>query len=103
MLYAFLMTTLSSQLLSCLRHKNQAAKELVTVLKQWATQTGFRVQFIRTDNGTEFSGISTFCRDSGAVHQKTAPYVHQQNGKIERLNRTLQERARAMSGRELTT
>jgi hypothetical protein len=79
-----------------LRSKNQAARELVTVLKQWETQTGSKVQFIRTDNGTEFSGISNFCRDSGAVHQKTAPYVHQQNGKIERLNRTLQERARAL-------
>jgi hypothetical protein len=54
------------------------------------------VKFIRTDNGTEFSGLEKFCRKHGAVHQKTAPYAHQQNGKIERLNRTLQERARAM-------
>ena len=79
-----------------LKNKNNAAKELVIVLKQWQTQTGTKVKFIRTDNGTEFSGIAAFCQDSGAVHQKTAPYVHQQNGKIERLNRTLQERARAM-------
>jgi hypothetical protein len=79
-----------------LKNKNQAARELITILKQWETQTGSKVQFIRTDNGSEFSGIAAFCKDNGAVHQKTAPYVHQQNGKIERLNRTLQERARAM-------
>ena len=79
-----------------LTNKSQAAKELITVLKQWETQTGSKVQFIRTDNGTEFNGIAAFCRDNGAVHQKTAPFVHQQNGKVERLNRTLQERARAM-------
>ena len=30
------------------------------------------------------------------MHQRTAPYAHAHNGKIERLNRTLQERARAM-------
>ena len=54
------------------------------------------MKYIRTDNGTEFAGLDKFCRLNGTVHQKTAPYAHQQNGKIERLNRTLQEKARVM-------
>lgn len=79
-----------------LKTKNDAAKELIALLKQWETQSGNKVQFLRSDNGTEFNGVLKFCRDNGIVHQRTAPYAHQQNGKIERLNRTLQERARAM-------
>jgi hypothetical protein len=79
-----------------LNTKHDAAKELVTVLKQWEVQIGHKVQYIRTDNGTEFNGVSKFCRETGAVHKRIAPYAHQQNGKVERLNRTLLERARAM-------
>jgi hypothetical protein len=51
-----------------LHTKHDAAKELVTVLKQWEVQTGHKVQFIRTDIGTEFNGVSKFCRETGAVH-----------------------------------
>lgn len=53
---------------------------------------------ISTDNGTEFCGLAKFCRDNcnGLVPCKIAPYVLQKNGKIERLKRTLEERARAM-------
>ena len=79
-----------------LKSKADASREAVNLLTEWQTQHECKVKFIRTDNGTEFSGLEKFCRKNGAVHQKTAPYAHQQNGKIERLNRTLQEKARAM-------
>jgi hypothetical protein len=79
-----------------LKTKADASKEAINLLTTWQTQNESKVKFIRTDNGTEFSGLEKFCRKHGTVHQKTAPYAHQQNGKIERLNRTLQEKARAM-------
>jgi hypothetical protein len=79
-----------------LKSKADAAKEATNLLNQWQNQQGYKVKFIRTDNGTEFSGLEKFCRKNGAIHQRTAPYAHQQNGKVERLNRTLQEKARAM-------
>jgi transposase InsO family protein len=79
-----------------IKSKSDAAKEATYILTALQNQQDCKVQFIRTDNGTEFNGLFKFCREHGAVHQKTAPYAHQQNGKIERLNRTLQEKARCL-------
>jgi transposase InsO family protein len=79
-----------------LKSKADASKELVTVITQWETQIGCLLKALRTDQGTEFNGVDSFCRKRGAVHQRTAPYAHQQNVKVERLNRTLQEKARCI-------
>jgi hypothetical protein len=78
------------------KNKSEVAKEAANFLTVWQNMHECKVKYIRTDNGTEFAGLDKFCRKHGAVHQKTVPYAHQQNGKVERLNRTLQERARAM-------
>nr|ADB85299.1 putative retrotransposon protein [Phyllostachys edulis] len=53
---------------------------------------------IRTDNGTEFknSSFATFYSDRGLEHQFSSPRVPQQNGVVERKNRTLVEMARTM-------
>lgn len=53
---------------------------------------------IRSDNGTEFknSSFATFCTDRGIEHQFSSPRVPQQNGVVERKNRTLVEMARTM-------
>jgi transposase InsO family protein len=53
---------------------------------------------IHSDNGTKFKNtkIATFCASLGLKHQFSSPYVPQQNGIIERKNRTLVELARTM-------
>jgi hypothetical protein len=53
---------------------------------------------IRSDNGTEFknSSFDLFCAEKGIDHQFSSPYVPQQNGVVERKNRTLVEMARTM-------
>lgn len=53
---------------------------------------------IRSDNGSEFknSAFESFCDSSGVEHQFSSPYVPQQNGVVERKNRTLVEMARTM-------
>ena len=53
---------------------------------------------IRSDNGTEFKNCSFehFCAEKGIDHQFSSPYVPQQNGVVERKNRTLVEMARTM-------
>ena len=53
---------------------------------------------IRTDNGTEFKNthFEIFCSSLGLEHQFSSPYVPQQNGIVERKNRTLVEMARTM-------
>ena len=42
-------------------------------------------RILRTDGGGEYSGakLKKFLAESGTIHQKTAPYSPQQNGKAE--------------------
>ncbi|GJX07990.1 retrovirus-related pol polyprotein from transposon TNT 1-94 [Tanacetum coccineum] len=56
------------------------------------------VRFIRTDNGTEFVNqvMSEYYEGVGIFHQKSVPRTPQQNGVVERRNRTLVEAARTM-------
>jgi transposase InsO family protein len=79
-----------------LKKKSDASSEAILVLKTLSLSTELPVKAIRTDGGTEFLGLDRFCRKHGILHQVTPPYSHQSNGKVERLNRTLQEKARAM-------
>ncbi|KAK2363076.1 hypothetical protein QL285_088090 [Trifolium repens] len=53
---------------------------------------------IRSDHGKEFenSRLSEFCADEGIGHEFSSPITPQQNGVVERKNRTLQEAARVM-------
>ncbi|GJU27572.1 retrovirus-related pol polyprotein from transposon TNT 1-94 [Tanacetum coccineum] len=56
------------------------------------------VRFICTDNGTEFVNqrMSEYYEGVGIFHQKSVPRTPQQNGVVERRNRTLVEAARTM-------
>ncbi|GJY37973.1 retrovirus-related pol polyprotein from transposon TNT 1-94, partial [Tanacetum coccineum] len=56
------------------------------------------VRNIRTDNGTEFinKDLTDYYERVGIFHQKTVPRTPQQNGVVERRNRTLVEAARTM-------
>ncbi|GFT35784.1 retrovirus-related Pol polyprotein from transposon TNT 1-94 [Trichonephila clavipes] len=53
---------------------------------------------IRTDNGLEFVNeqLDTYLVNSGIFHEKTIPYNSESNGKAERANRVLLERARSL-------
>lgn len=52
---------------------------------------------MRTDNGTEYRGeLTDILQKAGIRHQTTTPYTPEENGVAERLNRTLEERARCM-------
>ncbi|GFW47388.1 retrovirus-related Pol polyprotein from transposon TNT 1-94 [Trichonephila clavipes] len=53
---------------------------------------------IRTDNGLEFVNeqLDTYLANSGIFHEKTIPYNSESNGKAERANRVLLERARSL-------
>ncbi|KAK1698436.1 hypothetical protein QYE76_015133 [Lolium multiflorum] len=56
------------------------------------------IKAIRTDNGTEFKNytMQEFVDDEGIKHEFSAPYTPQQNGVVERKNRTIIEMARTM-------
>ncbi|KAL4342366.1 hypothetical protein GQ457_08G025750 [Hibiscus cannabinus] len=60
------------------------------------TQSGCKMQVIKSDNGTEYTSekFNKFCQDAGIEHQLTAPYTPQQNGVVERKNRTIMDMVR---------
>jgi len=53
---------------------------------------------VRSDHGGEFENepFEIFCEKHGIVHEFSSPRIPQQNGVVERKNRTLQEMARTM-------
>ncbi|KAL6312268.1 hypothetical protein AAG906_025647 [Vitis piasezkii] len=60
------------------------------------TETGLKIKCLRSDNGGEYidGGFSEYCAAQGIRMEKTIPGTPQQNGVAERMNRTLNERAR---------
>lgn len=61
-------------------------------------QKGTKIKVLRTDNGGEFCStvFQNFLVKNGIVHQKTNPYTPEQNGMLERMNRTIVEKARCL-------
>jgi transposase InsO family protein len=57
-----------------------------------------KIKKVRSDNGTEFknTNIEDFLEEEGIGHEFSVPYTPQQNGIVERKNRTLIEAARTM-------
>jgi transposase InsO family protein len=81
-----------------LARKSDVAEAVKQVVQQLETQSGEKLQSVRTDRGSEYrnSTLDSYFKGKGVVHQTTAPYTPEQNGAAERLNRTLMERVRAM-------
>ena len=60
--------------------------------------TGRKLKAIRTDNGGEFTSKESEAHltEEGVHHELTVPKNPEQNGVVERMNRTLVETARSM-------
>ncbi len=78
-----------------MKRKNEAFRHFETTVAKWERISGRPVMFMRSDNAPEFveSDMGEFLRQKGIRHQQCVPYAHQQNGKIERFIRTIEERA----------
>ena len=63
-----------------------------------STNFGVKIKHIRSDNGTEFKnfGLDDYLDELGITDELSDPYTPQQNGVVERKNRTLVEMARTM-------
>ena len=60
-------------------------------------QLGKKIKKLRSDRGGEYeSPFGEFSKEHGITHQTTAPYSPQQNGIVEKKNRTLKEMMNAM-------
>lgn len=80
----------------------EAKSETFAFLKEFVTSSsifhGLKVHKIRCDNGGEYTSLELrgWCRENGIKLDYTVPGCPELNGKAERLNRVLVERARAM-------
>jgi hypothetical protein len=81
-----------------LRSKDETPEIIIKLIRQLQVRLNKTVRFIRTDNGTEFVNkqLTQFYEGVGISHQKSIPRTPQQNGVVERRNRTLVEAARTM-------
>ncbi|GJZ04621.1 integrase, catalytic region, zinc finger, CCHC-type containing protein [Tanacetum coccineum] len=79
-----------------LRSKDETPEVVIKFLKQIQVGLNKTVKNIHTDNGTRFvnKDLTNYYERVGIFHQKTVSRTPQQNGVVERQNRTLVEAAR---------
>lgn len=81
-----------------IEHKSEVFKKF----KNWKTMienhTNMKIGTLRTDNDLEFCNhqFNELCEQSGIIRHKTVPYSPQQNGVIERMDRTILEKVRCL-------
>ncbi|GJS09667.1 retrovirus-related pol polyprotein from transposon TNT 1-94 [Tanacetum coccineum] len=71
-------------------------KYILVIVDDYSRSSTQTVRFVRTDNGKEFvnKNLTDFYESVGITHEKTVLRTPQQNGVVERRNRTLVEVAR---------
>ncbi|KAI3727550.1 hypothetical protein L6452_16166 [Arctium lappa] len=81
-----------------LRYKSDTPEEIINFIKKCEVLNGQLVRSIRSDNGTEFRNatLDAFLCNKGISQNFAAVRSPQQNGVVERKNRTLCEAARSM-------
>ncbi|GJT10462.1 retrovirus-related pol polyprotein from transposon TNT 1-94 [Tanacetum coccineum] len=81
-----------------LRSKDETPKFVIKFLKQVQVGLNKTVRFIQTDNDIEFVNqvLTEFYESVDITHQKSVMRTPQQNGVVERRNRTLVEVTRTM-------
>ena len=81
-----------------LAHKDEAFNLFEKFCKKTQNEKGTTIVSIRSDHGKEFENqyFESFCDENGISHNFSCPRTPQQNGVVERRNRSLQEMARAM-------
>lgn len=81
-----------------LKNKSETLQVFKDFVKQIESKTEKNVKIIRSDRGGEFMSHSfkSFYNEKGIKHELTAPASPQQNGAVERRNRTIVEMVRTM-------
>ncbi|GJW09583.1 putative ribonuclease H-like domain-containing protein [Tanacetum coccineum] len=81
-----------------LRTKDEAPDMIIDFVNQVQWNLKASILMIRTDNGTKFKNkkLRAFYAKLGIVHKTSITRTPQQNGVVERRNRTLIEAARTM-------
>ncbi|KAK2442716.1 putative mitochondrial protein [Trifolium repens] len=76
-----------------MKNKSEALDMFKVFVNEIENQFDKKIKRLRSDRGTEYdSGLSNeFYKQHGIIHEMTAPYSPEMNGKAERKNRTLTE------------
>jgi hypothetical protein len=79
---------------------NRNLRDPKALSKRAQNEFELKVKKIRSDNGSEFKNLQVeeYLEEEGIKHEFSAPYTPQQNGVVERKNRTLIDMARTMPG-----
>jgi len=74
--------------------KSEAFSKFKIYKSQFESESGKKIIRIRTDRGGEFTSdeFKDYCMEHGISRESPAAYSHEQNGFIERFNRTIVER-----------
>ncbi|KXZ41532.1 hypothetical protein GPECTOR_411g256 [Gonium pectorale] len=80
-------------LVRCVATKDDVPRVLQETLLLMENQAGAQLREVQSDRGGEYVGgaVANFLRGKGVRHNTSAPYTPEQNGRAERLNRTLLE------------
>ena len=81
-----------------MKHKGEVLELFVEWKRNLERSTGRKIKVLRSDNGGEYKSnpFLQLCRDEGIERHFTVRETLQQNGVVERMNRTLLEKVRCM-------
>jgi transposase InsO family protein len=81
-----------------MKEKSKVYEIFKKFAKRAQNEFDLNIKRVRSDNGTEFknTNIEQYLDEEGIGHELSVPYTPQQNGIVERKNRTLIEAARTM-------
>nr|GEZ82661.1 zinc finger, CCHC-type [Tanacetum cinerariifolium] len=81
-----------------LTSKDQAFSTFKEFRKYIEMEMRMKLRMLRTDRASEFTSneFTKYCKENGIARQLTAPYSPQQNGVVERRNRTVLSTTRSM-------
>ena len=81
-----------------LANKDDAFNMFVKLCNKIQNEKDYKIVAIRSDRGGEFRNayFEEYCDNNGINHNFSSPRTPQQNGVVERKNRTIQEMARTM-------
>ena len=81
-----------------LEKKSEAFTKFKRLKSLVELEAGEKIQSFRTDRGGEFASteFNVYCKNAGIKRHLTAPYTPQQNGVVERRNKTLLEMTRSI-------
>lgn len=81
-----------------LREKSEAFKKFKIFKAKVETKTGLKIKCLRLDQGSELTSheFNNYCETNGIRRQLSTPWTPQQNGVVERKNRTILDATRTM-------